>query len=184
MGLRTAQQRAGQRAGAQCLPQVESHHVGMREFVGHLDGPDAGSRSDVQDVLRVLDGGVEEVVVHQQQDDFVMEVQAVLLRLAAVPSAEFRRMRVVGAHLVCGAQVLVCAVVGVVAAAWPAGGQRTYDGGCGCGRGVPFSMMYSLIDDCRLSVVWYLQRAGQQSTTNNSSTRVCARTRSTRSPSR
>lgn len=67
--------------GAWALPEIRPSDFGAGIAVGHVDGPDAGARADVKDAVGRVQGRQMMLVVHQLQQNLVVQVQAVLLLL-------------------------------------------------------------------------------------------------------
>lgn len=63
--------------------QVHAEHVCLRVLVRHLDGPEAGTRPDVEDALHLLRVQRREVELagHDEGEDVILQVEPVELRL-------------------------------------------------------------------------------------------------------
>jgi hypothetical protein len=61
--------------------EIGPQDICFRMLLCKLDGPDACPRTDIQDPIRLLDGGQVELAIKYPQRDGVLQVQPILLLL-------------------------------------------------------------------------------------------------------
>jgi len=78
--------------GAYDAPEVCPDHLRRGVPVCHIDRPDSGAGADIEDALWVFDWGFMQVL-DELEEDLVVEVEAVLLRLLYISSQSSGGMR-------------------------------------------------------------------------------------------
>jgi hypothetical protein len=70
------------------LPEIGAYHLSLRMAVCNIDGPDSSAGSDIENSLRVSEGGSIQVSLQKHEHDFMVDIQSSQCSISAGRTGE------------------------------------------------------------------------------------------------